>query len=170
MEISAISYNGAFVKAEKTVGQNISDNVDLVDTTPAAVVDLSADAVVAASSSNTEYSVTATIKATLPKLEEAMEKTQQFYKNYDKGTESDNYNQERDITKIVNNMWLTPNGIHYSVGEWAQHGKVINGRKTVTDGSADVQYGMTALFNDISFNTKKEVANTYSIMKYAYNA
>ena len=48
--------------------------------------------------------------------------------------------------------------------------EIINGRRTVTEGPADVRIGMTSIFNDLSFNSKKEVQASYDKLKYAYHA
>lgn len=100
-----------------------------------------------------------------------MDATQLFYNRYDDETSDDHYQETKSIRTTINNLWDKKDGLtNYSVDEWSQNGEIINGRKTVTQGPLDVQIGMTSIFNDLSFNTKSEVMDSYSKLKYAYNA
>ena len=122
-------------------------------------------------SSKGPYSVKQTIRATIDVVEAAMERTKLFYNRYDSESSSDHYVESRDIRNSINKLWDKNDGLtNYSIDEWSQHGEIINGRRTVTEGPADVRIGMTSIFNDLSFNSKKEVQASYDKFKYAYHA
>lgn len=110
-----------------------------------------------------------TIEATKGSLDEAMRRTDKLYQNFDSPYETDGDREirKREVTEIIDSMWEQPSPSHHLIGEWAQHGKIINGRRTVTRGSDDIQYAMTRLFNDLKFDTKEDVYRSYSIMRYA---
>ena len=173
MELSAVSSNVAstFVSNSYETDSGVTVDHNEFDS-PAATVELSDEGLAALdSSSSALYSVNTTIKESIHYLTDAMDKTRQFYNNYDISTDDDIYVQGRDIKNIIDTMWQKNTGLNnYSPSDWAQHGKVINGRRTVTEGPSDVQATLTSLFNDLDFTTKKGINKSYSIMKSAYNA
>lgn len=139
---------------------------------PAVTFEISEDGLAALSTSRTSlFSVNTTIKESMHYLIDAMDMTKDFYNNYDMSSDSDIYTQGRDIKNIIDTMWQKNTGTHnYSPSDWSQHGQIINGRRTVTEGPKDVQLAMTSLFNDLDFTTKKGIDKSYSIMRSAYNA
>lgn len=137
---------------------------------PAVSVNFSTNAMLMSSYSRASASVKATIDQTKGSLLEAIDETEKFYNNYDEGTYGDHYIQAKGITDIIDSMWENNLFKRYQSGEWATHGKIINGRKTVLEGPDDIQWGMTRLFNDLKFDSKEHIYRSLSTMRYAYNA
>lgn len=169
--IQSSAATDAYMQASQQVKNSSQQDSDTTSDSPAAIVELSADAIAGRESIPSNYSVQATIKSTIDIVGEMHDKTLRMLAHYNDYTDDDKGIVASDDRKALNRLWGPNSPSQAGVDEWRQHGLLEDGKKVIKNGSANLQKKMTALFNmDLDFYTYDKAKKSYKIIDDAYNA